>query len=308
LTDSWTKGRAKGLHRETSPTEERATDPSGAARAASPQQKDAYPSGDVQHALQMLTLAQRTADEHVASAHRQADQIRADARATAEQIARDAQAQAEGIRRDSDKALSEARAQAGQLVRDAEAHAENARRNGDKIISEAQAQAAGIAEEAQASADRLDRLAQQRYEEMVGNLAAKREALQQQIEALQEFDRDYRNRLLSFMQAQLRALWVEEPRVDAEIEQSGSAATRLLPTQRPGSEATTESAPAPTDPGADPDRAEVTGSGRRGAEVGPVQVDARGRYAGGQAAPVAPVQPVAEPAGVTEAHVTRPDA
>jgi hypothetical protein len=214
------KGRSKGLHRGPFQDEERAADPSGAARAE-PEQTDAQSVPDVQRqALQMLTLAQRTAEEHVASARHQADKIQADARTTAEQIAREAQAQADAVRHEADKALSDARARAALTAKDAQAHADNARRDGDKIVSDARARAAEIAKEAQTSADGLRRQAEQRYEEMVGSLAAKREALQQQIEALQEFEREYRGRLLTFMQAQLRALWVDEPRVvDADIEQ-----------------------------------------------------------------------------------------
>jgi hypothetical protein len=84
---------------------------------------------------------------------------------------------------------------------------------------------------------------------MVGNLAAKREALQQQIEALQEFDREYRTRLLTFMKAQLRALWVDEPQVDGEIEQPGGPATPgSQPAQQPDSGTTTELTPAQTGP------------------------------------------------------------
>jgi hypothetical protein len=242
LTDSWTKGRVKGLHRETFHDEERATEPPGAARVEPPEQTDAHPARDVQRqALQMLTLAQRTGEEHVASALRQADKIQEHARATAEQLARDAQAQADAIRREADKALSDAQARVAQMANDAQAHADSARRDGDKIVSDARARAAEIAKDAQASADGLKRQAQQRYEEMVGNLAAKREALQQQIEALHEFDRDYRTRLVTFMQAQLRALWVDEPHVDAEIDQPGAAVatTRLPPAQQPDSGATT---------------------------------------------------------------------
>ena len=56
------------------------------------------------------------------------------------------------------------------------------------------------------------------------DLATKREALQQQIEALEQFDREYRSRLTTFMQNQLRALWVDEPQVSAEIGQPESAA------------------------------------------------------------------------------------
>jgi cell division septum initiation protein DivIVA len=242
------KSRAKGQHRESLPDERHAAGPHGAAPVEPPGQTEAHPGPDVQQALQMLTLAQRTAEEHVASAHREADKIHADARAMAEQIVRDAQAQADAVRREADKALADARARAAQVAKDAQAQADNARRDGDKAVSDARVQAVEIAKDAQASADGLKHQAQQRYEEMVGNLVVKREALQHQIEALQEFERNYRGRLLTFMQAQLRALWVDEPQVDGEVEQAAPAPTRLPPAQQPDSRATTASPPAPTSP------------------------------------------------------------
>jgi cell division septum initiation protein DivIVA len=190
-----------------------------------PKQADAGAGRDIQlQALQMLTLAQRTGEEHVAGALRQAEGIQADARAAAEHAVREAQGQADTVRREADKALSDARARAAQVAKDAQEHADKTRRDADKVVADARARAAGIAKDAQAGADGLKRQAQQRYEEMVGNLATKREALQQQIEALQEFDRDYRARLVTFMQAQLRALWVEEPQVDEAAEQPDAPA------------------------------------------------------------------------------------
>ena len=53
---------------------------------------------------------------------------------------------------------------------------------------------------------------------MVGSLAGKREALQEQIEALEQFDREYRARLQTFMQGQLRALWADQPQVTGDVE------------------------------------------------------------------------------------------
>jgi cell division septum initiation protein DivIVA len=209
VTDSRMKGRVKGLFGVASPDNEL------------PDQTHAQPPDAQRQALQVLTLAQRTADEHVATAHHQAEKIRADARAAAGQIVRDAQVHADGVRREADKALSDARATAEQLARDARAHTDGARREADKALSEARARAEEIAKEAQANADGLDREAQQRYQDVVGSLATKREALQQQIEALQQFDRDYRTQLTSFMQAQLRALWVDAPPGNAEGEQPG---------------------------------------------------------------------------------------
>jgi hypothetical protein len=238
LNDSWMMGHVTTLHGRTIPGEEWATEPSDVGQAHPSEQADDYPDRDVQQALQMLTLAQRTGEEHIANALSHAETIQADARATAEQLIRDAQVQADAIQHEADKLLSDAQAQAVQIAKDAQTHADNARRDGDKIVSDARAQAAEIAKNAQAGADELMRRAQLRYEEMVGNLAAKREALQQQIEALQEFDREFRARQVTFLQAQLRALWVEEPHVDAEIEQSGTLATiRQLPPRQLGAEA-----------------------------------------------------------------------
>jgi cell division septum initiation protein DivIVA len=180
---------------------------------------------DAQRALEVLVLAQRTADQHVASAQHQAEGIRADARATAEQIGRDAQAHADGARREAALALSDARAMAERIVRDAQAHADGARRDAEKILSDARATAQETAKDAQANAAGLEREAQQRYDVVVGSLAAKREALQQQIDALQQFDRDYRSRLRKFMHSQLRALGDDEPPPNAEIQQPGPVTT-----------------------------------------------------------------------------------
>jgi len=186
---------------------------------------------DQRQALQVLLLAQRTAEEHVASAHRQADKICEDARATAEQIAREAQAHAQDLRREADKALADARASAERIGREAQAHADGARRSADKALADARVQAEEVAKKAQENADELKHQAQQRYDDVVGSLATRREALQHQIEALEQFDREYRARLTSFMQAQLRALWVDEPQVSGDVEPDAVAPAGQVPAQ-----------------------------------------------------------------------------
>jgi cell division septum initiation protein DivIVA len=195
----------------------------------SPEQGELPSRSGAQHeALQVLTLAQRTADEHLSSARIDAEKIRADARSVAEQIAREAQGHADKVREDANRMLAEARDAAAATVRDAKANADGVRRNADKILGEAKAQAESIAAEAQANAENLKLQAEQRYDDVVGSLAAKREALQQQIEALEQFDRDYRARLTAFMQGQLRALWVDEPQVSDELDDTGTP----VPAQR----------------------------------------------------------------------------
>ncbi|AEV86327.1 Major vault protein [Actinoplanes sp. SE50] len=168
-------------------------------------------------ALQVLALAQRTAEEHVASAQHHADKIRTDALAAAEQIARDAQSHAGTVRQEADRVLAEARAAAETMAREAQARAEEARRAADKIVTDARQRAEQIGADALHGAEQLKLQAQQRYDDVVGSLGAKREALQQQIEALENFDREYRGRLTQFMQGQLRALWADAPQVTAEV-------------------------------------------------------------------------------------------
>ncbi|WP_173079458.1 hypothetical protein [Phytohabitans rumicis] len=190
-------------------------------------------------ALQVLTLAQRTSEEHVASARREAERIRAEAHATAEQIVRDAQSHAQVLQQEAERALSDAHASASQVARDAQTQADDAKHKAEEILSKARTKADEAAKTAQANADELRHQAEQRYEDVVGSLAAKREALQRQIEALEQFDQDYRSRLTTFMQNQLRALWVDEPRVEAEEIEADeplvAVAATALPPQRSGS-------------------------------------------------------------------------
>jgi cell division septum initiation protein DivIVA len=165
-------------------------------------------------ALQVLTMAQRTAEQHVADANRDAAKIREAARQAAEKVGREAQEHADKVRRDAEKAMADSRNATDQANRDAQKTVDEARRQAEQIVQEARTRANTITTDARGEAQQLGARAQQRYDDFVGGLSAKREALQQQIEALENFDRDYRARLMSFMQAQLRALWVDEPQVE----------------------------------------------------------------------------------------------
>jgi cell division septum initiation protein DivIVA len=207
VTDNRMKDRVKVMFNGTSTDGE-----------TSQHQQVAAQPGMANQALQVLTMAQRTAEEYIAKAHHQAAKIHADALAAAEQIGREAQAHAHNVRREADKVLYDARALQEQAAREGHARAEEAQQHAERVVSDAQARAAGITADAQASADQLRLQAQQRYDDVVGGLSAKREALQQQIEALEQFDREYRARLTSFMQGQMRALWADQPKVNGILE------------------------------------------------------------------------------------------
>jgi cell division septum initiation protein DivIVA len=209
VTDSGMRGRVKGLLGGPTPFVNDTLEPMD----VSPNPNDANAQ---QHALQVLTLAQRTGEEHIASARRESDRIIAEARAQAEQVMRDAQSHAQMLQKEAEKALADAHASAAQITEAAQAHSDAAQHSADDILGDARSRADELVKAAQSNADELKHQAQQRFEEVVGSLATKREALQRQIEALERFDHDYRARLTSFMQHQLRSLWVDEPRVDTE--------------------------------------------------------------------------------------------
>lgn len=230
MSDNRMKDRVKVLLNGT--TSEGETSEHALVSPPQQQQAPAHPN----QALQVLTLAQRTAEEHVARAHHQADKIRTDALAAAEQIARDAQVHAHNVRREADKVLTDARAASEQVARDSHSRTEEARRIAEKIVAEARAQSEQIVAEARASSEHLNLQANQRYDDVVGSLGTKREALQNQIEALEAFDREYRSRLTNFMQGQLRALWVDQPQLNVDLPQQAlipEAAGQVNPDQTP---------------------------------------------------------------------------
>jgi vacuolar-type H+-ATPase subunit E/Vma4 len=166
------------------------------------------------HALHVLTMAQRTADEHLQAVQAAAEGIRADALAAAEKIAREADARLGNARHEADTIISDARAAAEQMARDAQQLTDETQRTARRILSDARAQAERADAEARASAEELRQEARRRYDSVIGELHANREAYQHQIEALEQFDHEYRARLTAFMQTQLRALWVDQPQVD----------------------------------------------------------------------------------------------
>ena len=159
-----------------------------------------------QDALEVLTLAQRTAEDYIAAVDGQVEKMRGDAQALAEQIEQDARAYADKTRADAEELLTKARTAANISSRDADAQAAEVRRQVESVLAEARAEADRIVAAGRADAEQLELQAQQRYEDAVGGLSAERAALQKQIEALTVFDNDYRLRISWFLRSQLRSL------------------------------------------------------------------------------------------------------
>jgi DivIVA domain-containing protein len=121
-------------------------------------------------AVQMLALAQQTADQHLAQSKSEAERLLAESQANAHATLGTAQAQ-------SDKMIGEAKARGEQMERESAAKA------------------------AQAVHD-----AEQRVSALTAQLDQRKSALERRVEELRTFEREYRTRLKSYLESQLRDL------------------------------------------------------------------------------------------------------
>jgi DivIVA domain-containing protein len=81
-----------------------------------------------------------------------------------------------------------------------------AQRTADEHIAEARTQADRIVGEARTRADQLKREADDKHRQMIGSLENERVTLEREVEKLRTFEREYRSRLKSYLEGQLREL------------------------------------------------------------------------------------------------------
>ncbi|MEO6714653.1 MAG: DivIVA domain-containing protein [Mycobacteriales bacterium] len=81
-----------------------------------------------------------------------------------------------------------------------------AQRTADETVAQAKADADRIVADAQAHTQRLLSSAQHQAAAHIGDLEARRQSLEQHIEGLRAFEREYRTRLKAYLEAQLRDL------------------------------------------------------------------------------------------------------
>src|SRR3989440_24955 len=81
-----------------------------------------------------------------------------------------------------------------------------ARSEANKIVGEARSRAEGLERDARAKADALERDAQEKHRVAMGSLESARATLERKVEDLRGFEREYRTRLKSDPESQLRQL------------------------------------------------------------------------------------------------------
>ena len=106
-----------------------------------------------------------------------------------------------------------------------------ARTETEEILAEARRQAEQITREAAATAMTLERDAQEQYRRAMGTLAQQVEELERRVDDLRAFEREYRAKLQTLLEGQIRELWEGVHGLDADQEME---VLRKRATQSPG--------------------------------------------------------------------------
>jgi DivIVA domain-containing protein len=99
----------------------------------------------------------------------------------------------------ADQAVADARREAGETLG-------RARQEATDILSKARHQAEAVTSDARARSESLDRDAQERHRQALGSLVQQREELERRVDDLRAFEREYRSRLMAYLEGQLRDL------------------------------------------------------------------------------------------------------
>lgn len=177
------RSRAAGSAGSAAAVEAQDAAPAPELRKAAPEQQ-AEPRGggdELSQATRMLALATETADRHVKEAKAQADRLLADARTSSERTIADAKAKTE-------QQLTEARTKS------------------ETMMSEAKTRSETMDRDSRTRAQALTQDAERKHVDIMGSLEQRKASLEKQIEELRTFEREYRTRLKSYLESQLRDL------------------------------------------------------------------------------------------------------
>ncbi|MGH3753506.1 MAG: DivIVA-like cell division protein Wag31 [Pseudonocardiaceae bacterium] len=147
-----------------------------------PMMEQASPGGDHHvQAAKVLGLAQEMADRLTGEAKAEADGMLSEARTKSEQLLSDARAKADGM-------VNEARTRAETMLNDARTRVETLdRQSREKAAS-------------------LERDAARKHTEIIGSINQEKSSLEKKIDELRTFEREYRTRLKTYLESQLREL------------------------------------------------------------------------------------------------------
>ncbi len=155
----------------------------GSMQAPPPQMAEQGDHGGDHHVqvAKVLSMAQEMAERLTAEAKSEADSMLSDARTKSEQL------------------LSEARTKSDGLVNDARARAET-------MLNDARTRAETLERQSRDKAATLVGDAERKQNEIIGSITREKTVLEKKIDELRTFEREYRTRLKTYLESQLRDL------------------------------------------------------------------------------------------------------
>lgn len=162
---------------------QRPMEPQRAMAAPPPVMADQGDQGGDHHVqvAKVLSMAQEMAERLTAEAKSEADMMLTDARTKAEQL------------------LSEARTKSDSLTNDARARAET-------MLNDARTRAETLERQSRDKASTLVGDAERKQAEIIGTITRDKSVLEKKIDELRTFEREYRTRLKTYLESQLRDL------------------------------------------------------------------------------------------------------
>ena len=139
-----------------------------------------------------------------------------------------------------------------------------ARNEANKIVGEARTRADSLEREARNKAEALERDAQEKHRVAMGTLEQARSSLERKVEDLRAFEREYRQRLKSYLESQMRQLESNSSDDSALARSTGSSFGGGVPQLGPGSSST----PPPPNPGQPQQMPGMGGMGGMGGGLG----------------------------------------
>jgi len=171
--------------------------------SATPAAGEIDPSDHHVRAAKILGLAQEMADRLTGEAKAESEQLVGGARTKSEQMLSDAKTRSEQM-------LSDAKTRSEQMVSDAKSKSEQmvneARTKSEAMLSDAKTRSETMQRQAKEKADALQSESERKHTEMISTITEKRTGLEKHIEELSTFEREYRTRLKSYLEAQLNEL------------------------------------------------------------------------------------------------------
>lgn len=156
------------------------------------------------------TAAAQAAAQQAQAAQQHAEQAPTSAPEPAQEVVQPAAPAAIGHHVQAARVLELAQQTADQVTDEANTEANRvvteARQSSESIVAEANAQADAAVRDSQIKAEAIDRESQRKYSEVMSQLTAQRTSLENKIDSLRTYEREYRTRLKGWITDQLQQL------------------------------------------------------------------------------------------------------